>query len=615
MPAPPSDGPGSLVKRVATALFSGGWAFILPYCCVYLVALALDLKSGVVRSLFLLLHVTLLILVLVFARHALRRRYSCGRDLLRDPAFWFWVVLTLGFLLPGAYLEFPSDPWEHLRRLNLPRADAPLRAGEFVEKFAYFWGWSFLSLLERTSLRSALDLLSAFWQILLAVQLYRFSRRLGFSETWSKIQVFGVLATFGNNIVPFFRYYALSSTPVAYIAYLRAAIAILDLLDGQKRARSAVTLAACLVVMRMNHIQELLLFLVFMGVAVLVRVLERMTPRGRVAALGAFMGLVAASVALGRVLVEDPKAYGLHAVDLDRLWPWLSRFGNFRIYDPTLPFWHTIGAHGLCALVLAVCCWRFNRLVGTLVLAPVFLLLFPPFCLLLAEEVHPRNSYRILFTLPDSFMLVAAFEGAVRSVRGLAARPRSSLYAKLGVVGILTGFGLWTPAPGWGKLLLQYYRPSANLSVRAIDATADWFSQHPPLDPECVIKGDPISEFTLASFFGQRYTVERISGQHVIFGILRPWKFTGPEDLASYRGYQRLCGFLAVDRAALEAMRGHCDSSWVGRVSTHWPADSACFPSRVPPSLPQDLESLTRLGWRKTPVPPFYWYYEPPALP
>ena len=147
--------------------------------------------------------------------------------------------------------------------------------------------------------------------------------------------------------------------------------------------------------------------------------------------------------------------------------------------------------------------------------------------------------------------------------------------------------------------------------MRAIDATAEWFSRHPPLDAQCVVKSDPLSEFTLASFLGQRHTVERISGQHVIFGVLRPWGFAGPEDLASYRGYQRLCGFLAIDPAALAAMKGGCESSWVGKVSTHWAPDAACLPATVPPSLPEDLESLTRLGWRKTQVPPFYWYYEP----
>jgi hypothetical protein len=615
MPAPTPKEGGTFVERAASALFSEGWAFILPYCAVYLVGLGLDLKSGTVRSAFLVLHVALLVLLVVFARQALRTRSPSWRELGRDPAFWFWVVLTLGFLLPGAYLEFPSDPWEHLRRLNLPRADVPLRAGEFVEKFAYFWGWSILSLLERTSLRPALDLLSAFWQILLAFQLYRFSRRLGFPEAWSKIQVLGVLATFGNNIFSFFRYYALSSTPLAYIAYLRAAVAVLDLLDGRRRARSAAVLAACLLVMRMNHLQELLLFLAFVGAAILAWVLEHLTPRRRVAALVAILGIGVASLALGRVLMEDPKAYGLYNVDLGRLWPWMSRFGNFRIYDPSLPYWHTIGAHGLCAVVLAVCLWPFNRLVATLVLAPFVLLLFPPFCLLLAHQVHPRNSYRLLFAMPDSFMLVAAFEGVVRGVPRLARLPRSSLCAKLCALGLLTGFGLWANAPGWGKLRFQYYRPSAKLSVEALDTTAEWFSRHPPLDSQCVIKSDPITEFTLAGLMGQRYTVERVSGLHVIFGVLRPWKFEGPEDLNSYRGYQRLCGFLAIDRSALEAMRGHCEGSWAGRVSTHWPADSACFPSRVPPSLPADLESLTRLGWRKTAVPPFYWYYYPPAPP
>ena len=113
-------------------LVASGWAFFLPYAALYLVALLLGLTCGALRLVFWIGHA---LLVAAAAFHGVRRL----RGLWRSPssalvALAFWILLAFVFWLPGAYLEFPGDPWEHVRRLNswhpealLSAAPAPLR--------------------------------------------------------------------------------------------------------------------------------------------------------------------------------------------------------------------------------------------------------------------------------------------------------------------------------------------------------------------------------------------------------------------------------------------------------------------------------------------------------
>jgi hypothetical protein len=588
-------------------LFSEGWAFFVPYLLVYVVGLLLGLTKGSVRAAFVALHPALLVLLAAFLVRRARLRPEPWR-LLQSTGFWFWLTLTLVLVLPGAYLEFPGDPWEHVRRLNLSRADQPMRDGSvFVFKFAYFWGWSFLSWVEPAYQRWALGALSAFWQLLLSFQFYRFSRRLGFTSAWSRVQVLGVVAFFGTDVFSFLRYYALSSTPLAYIAYLRGASAMLDLAEGKgSRSRSAVVLAACLAIITFNHLQELFLTAIFATAIVACHLGERLHATGR--ARPRILALLLAwllTLAGGRLVTAQALAFGLDRFGVPALWPWLSRFGILRIWDPRLNFWPAIGLVGLIALGLALFRPRAHRLLAAVTLAPVVVLLFPPLCLAFVAQSHPGNAYRMLFALPSTFMVVAVLRDVFHRISGGV--NRGPLWAGVGI-GLL---GLVPAAPVWGKLPFQLYRTPAALSLVRLDEAAQWFLRNRKLEADCIVKSDGVTEFAIASLLGRRSTIERVSGRHLIFGRWGPWTFSGPAEMDAFRKFVGLCGYLAPETGAYPPAAA-CGRSWIGAQSGHWPADSACLAAQLPPRLTADCESLTTLGWTRTFVPPFYWYYEPP---
>jgi hypothetical protein len=147
--------------------------------------------------------------------------------------------------------------------LNIIAAADPLRNNLYRGKFAYFWGWTFFSFVPPDGQRAAAAWYGAFWETLLAYQFDRFARRIGEPTSWARVQTFGVLMVLGNSFFAFFRYYALSSTPLAYIAYLRGARAILDLDEGHGRRRAAAVLGASAWMAYDNHVQEVLLLVVF----------------------------------------------------------------------------------------------------------------------------------------------------------------------------------------------------------------------------------------------------------------------------------------------------------------------------------------------------------------
>jgi hypothetical protein len=600
------------VHRLTARLFAGGWAFLVPYAALHATGLALNLRGGTLKGLFLAVHVLLLALLIHLVTREFRERARPWSLLLRDGGVWFWVLLIAGFMLPGAHLEYPGDPWDHLQRINAWRPSLGIRSHELPLRWAYFWNWTFLSFFEPVMQRPVLAVLSAFWQTLLAWQLNLFARRVGFSKEWARVVVFGGIALLGNNLFPFFRYYALASTPLAYIAYLRGARAILDLVEGQgERGRVIAALLVTSLIAVANHPQELLLLSVF-GVTCLVsRTVAACPPR-----LRARLGLTAI-FAFGAVLATAwlvlPWADRLGLNPPVTFYPFMSRFGGFRLWDPDLSYFQTLGLHGTLALFLAILCWRRAPLLAMLTMAPIALLLFPPFAYPFAHATSIRNTYRLLYLLPDSLMLAVGIRSLhpfLPSAWSDATRDRVLRWA---AVAAFLGLGIPWASPFFGKLHFQYERPSPTASLTPLDRTAQWFREHRTLSDSCSITSDPITEIALVSFRGTGTYVLRVQGTRWIDGRVYPWVVRGTPDLLRYTETHRVCGFLALDDRPLDLGLKRPLPSWVGNSSRHWTPDAADLFTHYVAGLRLAADGLVDLGWQKTFVPPFYWYYEPPA--
>jgi hypothetical protein len=152
--------------------------------------------------------------------------YSYGLHLLTRIAPW--AILALLFYIPGVYLEWPSDPWEHLRRINEWRILDTVGAHSSWHKSFYFIPYSFLSW--------CIGLRQLFWLdfyytgicLLLCWQYYRFSRACGLGERASMVFVIIQALLFGNNIFSFYRYYGISSSIYAQLGAIALTRIVLE---------------------------------------------------------------------------------------------------------------------------------------------------------------------------------------------------------------------------------------------------------------------------------------------------------------------------------------------------------------------------------------------------
>ena len=212
----------SATRRAGAALFAEGWLFLVPYLLLFLCFRFLGLPPGALVFLTRVLHLLLVVSLVAFVWER--------RDRVRRGDLLFWGLLAAGFLLPGAYLEFPSDPWEHFRRILLWSRDASPR----TEQLAYLWAWSWLGGLELESRRTGLAVYGGFWQLLIAYQFYLLAIRLGIPRLWARVQVLATIFFMGNSALAFYRYYALSHLPIAHVAYLHSLVLAIDWARGRR---------------------------------------------------------------------------------------------------------------------------------------------------------------------------------------------------------------------------------------------------------------------------------------------------------------------------------------------------------------------------------------------
>jgi hypothetical protein len=601
-------GRGMSIERVAAWAFSGGWAFLVPYLLLFLLWHALRLPLSTLRWPFLALHAGLLGLLVSLAR----QRWSG----VRRGDLWFWGLLALGFLLPGAYLEFPSDPWEHLRRMyEWPLSAAP--AHLYAPRFASVFAWSWLGDLAPASRRAGLAAYGAAWQLLVAYQFHALARRLGAPRGWARAQVLGTVFFMGNSALAFYRYYALGPLPMAYVAYLRALNLGLDWVETSRRR--ALELLLLLAVMGLNHPEEVLLTAVSAVALVGYRTWGR-RPGSRLLSIGALLIVLGmlASAAIRRMLASESL-------------PALTDWGFWTPAVQRLLF-EGLGLHGAAGVVLSSLLWRRHRQLALLTMVPVFLLLWPPVALAfnLVEPQRPHIAFRLLYAFPASFATVEVLRGwlAVACRRlVLPGVPRAAV-----AVLLLAPAALAAEFPWRGRLWFQLLRPAADLTLETIEPAARWMQDNRfsvpgsgwdgawvgdvahverawkdrPARlraPSCILVTDPATAWVLATGESLSLTTPRRVALPALetlptFDALRSWVDELP-----------ICGFLISEA---EPNQVAVESS-VGGLSGHWEPDLVRRNLHPPAEFVAMVERLSELGWRRTPVPPFYGLWEPPG--
>ena len=492
-----------------------------------------------------------------------------------------------------------------------------------------------MSKVEPLSRRSALDIYSTFWQFVLAYQFYLFALRIGFSESWAKIQVLGTICLFGTNVFGFYRYYALSSTPLAYIAYLRSLIVITDIFDEKRK--KGCELILLLPIIYYNHYQELLLLLISTLAIFLVSLYKKKQILLGKKIIYIIPVVILLSFLLGVVSIKFFQQYAVlisnfynsyfqdyfkektaQYLTLDpNYW---SKWGILRVWDQKLPYFQTLGVYGYLSMLFSLISWEKYRLLSTLTLLPLLLLFFQPFTLFIAIIDGHYTTFRILYAFPYSFMLIVALKEMFEFIS-----KTKKIYINNHIIVVLLLFLLSAqPSLPWrGRLWHQLYKTPEQLSLKTLDVTAQWFFENRQLEDQYVIAQwffenptlaspcsilvtDNATSFSLATHFGS-IPPDRL------FSYNPSQSIKTVDSLKNYinnsQNQQKICSFLV----GIPAQINPPTISEVGQNSGHWLPDIVRQDLNYSQQFVEITTALTSFGWSKTFVPPFYWLYEAPS--
>jgi hypothetical protein len=453
------------------AYFASGWAFLIPYLATYLLYNWLKWPSnptpgtgeghtsaGVHHSVFLGLHFQappplLYVYWLLHALHLVLAAIPL-RSLWRDEAaksaarssrpraeqgllfgILPWLLLSLVFALPGVYLEWPSDPWEHLRRITEWRTLDAVGGHTAGYKSMYFFAYS---LVGRLPADRQLGWLNAYYTamcLLVAWQYYLLGRSVGLSRRWSFVAVIVNVLTFGNVTFSFYRYYGLAST---MFAQLGAVALTRYALDGPWKRRftgggnpvkapfpSAATCLVflaepCLLLLLIgcNHVQGLGIAAIGVSAVILWRLV-----RWRRSTLVWILAVtVLTSVAAFAWYPRDA------ALDASyRPGGWLNAWYGFNLFAWPSPAadraLQILGLFGVVNLLAGVLLLSRNHVVGWLTIAPGVALSLPCVAIPFANAFAASNPgeilvfHRMFFAIPSALATVVVLRDAMARLR------------------------------------------------------------------------------------------------------------------------------------------------------------------------------------------------------
>ena len=418
--------PSSHHLHACRKYFASGWAFLVPYVALYLgwLALGWPVKPGTTLHGIALVHVYWVLHALHVAALALLFRPcpalvpTCRVQSRLTFGYWLCFALLVG--LPGLYLEYPADVWEHYARINEWEWHETVAQHSVYHKTTYFLAYSLVGCISDpvTQLRW-LAVFQTGCCLLLGWQLLRLARAAGVSESWARLFVLGQPLLLGNNLFSFHRYYGLSSSifgQIAAVALVHAALVTLrDLRCGAPNARNiarglvAITLLAGLAAS--SHIQALGIALFGVLGVVAWRLIE--WRRSMIAWLA-----VAAVVMSVAIVFAWPRHSTIDRVYLPE--GWLMPWYGFNLFTPSSPallrVTAVIGVFGWANVAAALLLLRRNRAIAWLTLAPLAALCVPAIALPLADSLARRGVAniitfnRFLLAVPAGLALVACGE-------------------------------------------------------------------------------------------------------------------------------------------------------------------------------------------------------------
>lgn len=549
------------VKRnLHTFFLADGVAFLVPYHVLYLFFCVSRLPTEPLTILFWILHFGFSLLGVGVLLAAARKKS------IRE--IFFWIALAVLFAIPGAYLEFPSDTWEHLRRIFLFENMGASIESEYWYKAAYFFNWTLLHRIPIQWRWIGFDLLSAFWQLILAIQIYRFSRSLGFRKELSYIQVLAVFLLFGQNLFSL-RYYALSTMPLSYSAYLGIATHMLNARERGTPFRPFY-IGGLLLVIAFNHVQEMLLLAIFL-VALYLSTWKSISLKS--------VGIL---LLLGIVFGANGGTWLKGAANFQRSLEgnFVTSFLTFRVWAKQ--FFESIGVIGLVTYAWAVLNVRKHRFYAILTLLPLAFLCYPPFVFIFLLSALPDTAYRLLYATPLCLFFVFAVDRLCAKLGGLRL---------VAVLLAVIGCSLPTNRYFRGKFLFQFYRVPEVLSLkRELPVFAQLREPDIKSMWNCLVFVDTPTAFSANAFLGMNRT-------DLVPFRLQPHYWDEKVLKVGLKKYLAgSCGIIVPRNRE----QSPTIFSRLGSISGHWDPKLADPAYRVSNETWQAVDELRASGWNET---------------
>ncbi|WP_069962199.1 hypothetical protein [Lacunisphaera limnophila] len=454
--------------------FGSGWAFFIPYLAVYLLyallawrvnpaGLGEGLEQGatagglappaVPTSFFLppaLLHVywVLHAVHLALGAVALRSWWQAHASPLAGTArfspaasaLWAilpWFGLALVFAVPGVYLEYPADTWEHYSRINEWSIQAAVNQHYAWTKSSYFLAYSLVGQID-SPLRQ-LTWLNAYatgCSLLLCWQYFRLAQATGLGRRAAFVFVVLNALTTGNGLFGFSRYYGISSSVFAQlgaVALITLGIRIAQangfggLSWPKPRAallpalyplsRFALTALALIAFTAFSHTQGLGIAALGIAAVSVWRIGQSRHARGILLTLA--LALAGASVV---TILYWPRSALID--DSIRTQGWLTSWYGFNLFEISSPAFERmlmiLGGGGLLNLLAGICLLYRNHVVAWLTITPLVALSLPVVAVPFLQQLLQANQpvlifHRMLFAIPAGLAIVTLLARAGRS--------------------------------------------------------------------------------------------------------------------------------------------------------------------------------------------------------
>lgn len=589
-------------KDYLTIYFSSGWLFLIPYLFLYITTWYFEINKDILLDKYYCLHM----FHLIGYGYLFYNRFTN----IKFDQLIFWIAIGSLFLIPGAYLEYPSDALEHIRRIFQWEHLHKINDGIAHYKFSYFWTYSLINFVEPANYQNVLDIYYVFIGLILAYQFYELGIKLMNSLFWAKVSLVILIITYGNSSFSFFRYYALSSTMVCLLGFLVFLNALISYNSGYNK-KNILFMFLGIILAVFNHPQAILFIISALVSFYCYTILLK---KGNV--LGSvFLLKIGIFIYFLFFIFYNTFAQSEFKQIIENIHKtnnWLYPWGGFKIISTNLDytgpkrFLQIIGLLGVLNLFSAILLLRKNEIIAWISITPILLLLYPPFSIPLAYILEKWNTiivyHRILLVIPSGFCIVLTLK-KISEFKKIKENLSSRNVANIVLLLVLL-FSIVPHPLNYGRVINLIDTSFDRYKISELQKTANILKLKLKLDSDSIILSDSTSQFYLSACLGLKVAGQR-KGWLKAENINQRIKKIG--GIKSILHDKRISAILCVNRD-LDLMH---HSSMLGSASGHWRENFINESLAYNSSSIEKLDELLEYGWHKSKLNPWYDLYTP----